>query len=532
MTTMVLPLLPLLLLASGMAPAGLDDKGVFSQLDPQVSVAVPAWAARTQTALALDRKQGMVTLLFDGEPVAAFPIHPSCADDRLDCLGLRESDRDALKGVFAPAPPATAFVAPAFSDSDGDGIADSVDILLGAKKTVLLHSEYRETAPKLAYPGGDVPPEVGVCTDVIVRALRNAGFDLQKLVFEDAGRAPKAYPGIRGRNTHLDHRRVRNLAVYFQRHWRPIHRIEDLLPGDVILLDTFPNKPGPDHIGIVSDTLGRSRLPLIINAWTNGYRTEEMDLLPSIPMTIAYRAPASRPGKSADVQGLVLPSGARQMVLVVTEDWQSPTGSLSTWEKGEKGWRRRSSPKPVSVGATGLGWGRGLHPENAGTLLGGPHKQEGDNRAPAGLFRLSSATGYAASAPAGSKLPYQQAGERLRCVDDPSSPDYNQLRRLVPGRSPGWTSDEAMKRGDDQYRLTIVVEHNRAPAKPGAGSCIFLHAWPAPGIPSPGCTMMAFSDVKDLVTWLDPRAEPVLVQLPKAIVEKVAAAWGLPGENW
>jgi hypothetical protein len=102
--------------------------------------------------------------------------------------------------------------------------------------------------------------------------LRNAGLDLQPLVFEDAGRAPKAYPGIKCRNTNIDHRRVRNLAVYFQRHWRPIHRVEDLLPGDVILLDTFPSRPGPDHIGIVSDTLGRSRLPLIINAWTNDYR--------------------------------------------------------------------------------------------------------------------------------------------------------------------------------------------------------------------------------------------------------------------
>lgn len=528
-TTMALPLLPLLLLASAMVPAALDDTGVFSRLDPQVSIAVPTWAARAQSSLAVNRKQGILTLLFDGEPVAAFPIHASCADDRLECLGLREPDREAVNKLLAQPSTSAAFVAREFTDSDGDGIADSVDVLLGAKKTVLLHSEYRETAPRLAYPGGDVPPEVGVCTDVIVRALRNAGLDLQQLVFEDAGRAPKAYPGIRARNTHLDHRRVRNLAVYFQRHWRPIRRVEDLLPGDVILLDTFPSRPGPDHIGIVSDTLGRSRLPLIINAWTNGFRTEEMDLLPSIPMTIAYRAPASHSGKTGQASTLVLPPATRQLVLVVSEDWQSPKARLSTWERGEKEWRRRSLPKPVTVGAAGLGWGRGLHPENAGHLLGGPHKQEGDNRAPAGLFRLSAATGYAAAAPDGSKLPYQQASEQLRCVDDPSSPEYNQLRRLAPGKA-RWASDEAMKRSDEQYRLTIAVDHNRAPVVAGAGSCIFLHAWPAPGVPSPGCTMMAFADVKDLLTWLDPRAQPVLVQLPKAIAEKAAAVWGLSGE--
>jgi uncharacterized protein YijF (DUF1287 family) len=523
---MALPILSLLLFASGTVPAALGDVGVFSRLDPQVSIAVPTWAARGQSTLAVDRKHGILTLLFDGEPVAAFPIRPSCAEDRLECLGLRDSDRETVNRNMAQASSGAAFVAPEFTDSDGEGIADSLDILLGAKKAVLLHSEYRETAPKLAYPGGDVPPEVGVCTDVIVRALRNAGLDLQQLVFEDAGRAPKAYPGIRGRNTHLDHRRVRNLAVYFQRHWRPIRKVEELLPGDVILLDTFPSRPGPDHIGIVSDTLGRSRLPLIINAWTNGYRTEEMDLLPSIPMTIAYRAPPSRPAKISD---LVLPPATQQLVLVVTEDWQSPQARLSTWERGEKGWRRRSHPKPVTVGAAGLGWGRGLHPENTGPLLGGPQKQEGDNRAPAGLFRLSTATGYAASAPAGSQLPYQQATEQLRCVDDPSSPEYNQLRRLAPGKA-RWASDEAMKRSDDQYRLTIVVDHNRAPVMAGAGSCIFLHAWPAPGIPSPGCTMMAFPDVKDLLTWLDPRLQPLLVQLPKAIAEKAAASWGLLGE--
>jgi hypothetical protein len=61
-------------------------------------------------------------------------------------------------------------------------------------------------------------------------------------------------------------------------------------------------------------------------------------------------------------------------------------------------------------------------------------------------------------------------------------------------------------------------------------SCIFLHAWPAPGLPSPGCTMMSLTDVRALLTWLDPRAEPVLVQLPRSIADKAAAAWGLPGE--
>jgi uncharacterized protein YijF (DUF1287 family)/L,D-peptidoglycan transpeptidase YkuD (ErfK/YbiS/YcfS/YnhG family) len=526
-----------LLMTPSALPAGLADRGVFSTLDAQAAIALPAWAPRQHATLTLDRKHGVLTVLLDGEPVKAYPVAPTCGESRLPCLGLREGDQAELRSVFGRGGPSpSAFVAAELADGDGDGIADSVDILLGAKKTVLLHSAYKETAPKLAFPGGDVPQDIGVCTDVIVRALRNAGIDLQKQIFEDAGRAPKAYPAIRQRNPNLDHRRVRNLAVYLKRHWRPIERLEDLLPGDVVLLDTFPSKPGPDHIGIVSDTLGPARLPLVINAWTNGFFTEEMDLLPSIPMTIAYRAPASHGMQAAlaataarKTAGLALPPSTRQLVLVVTEGWRDATGKLSLWEKDQERWRRRTPPKSVTVGGAGLGWGRGLHAD-AAAALGGPRKREGDARAPAGIFGLSSATGYAPRPPAGTKLPYQQATDQLRCVDDPASPDYNQLRTLSPGQRPSWASDEGMKRDDEQYRLTIFVEHNRQPVLPGAGSCILLHVWPAPGVPSPGCTMMSLADVRELLTSLDPRAHPVLVQLPRAIAEQAARAWNLPGE--
>src|SRR5688572_24446508 len=68
-------------------------------------------------------------------------------------------------------------------DTDRDGIPDPVDILLGAKKVALDGGLYRETAPALRFPGGDVPRDQGVCTDVVIRALRNAGIDLQESVY-------------------------------------------------------------------------------------------------------------------------------------------------------------------------------------------------------------------------------------------------------------------------------------------------------------------------------------------------------------
>jgi uncharacterized protein YijF (DUF1287 family) len=180
-------------------------------------------------------------------------------------------------------------------DQDLDGVPDQLDGLLGAKKTLLLRSPYIDTYRDLPYPGGDVPRNEGVCTDVIVRALRNAGYDLQRLVYEDAQRAPKSYPGIIKRDKNIDHRRVRNLLVYFKRHFTSLDanassQTSLFLPGDIVLFNTYGNA-FPDHIGIVSNTLGPSGLPLVINSWTVGYVTAEMDLLANVPTTHRFRFP-------------------------------------------------------------------------------------------------------------------------------------------------------------------------------------------------------------------------------------------------
>ena len=156
---MVIETVPFLfLILSTVSPAGLSEKGVFSSLDGEVALTLPAWASRQHLALATDRGHRVLTVIFDQEPVKSYPIAPACAADSLECLGLREADRKEVEKLITGAGAAT-FTPPDFADTDGDGIADSVDILLGAKKTVLLHSAYKSTAPKLAYPGGDVPAD-------------------------------------------------------------------------------------------------------------------------------------------------------------------------------------------------------------------------------------------------------------------------------------------------------------------------------------------------------------------------------------
>ncbi len=180
-----------------------------------------------------------------------------------------------------------------YGDRDRDGIPDQIDGLLGAKKTVINGSKYDGKYVHIPKRGGDVPREIGVCTDVIVRALRNAGLDLQVEVQADRERRPAAYPRMAARqNPSIDHRRVKNLAPWFARHWlaRSIDDFDDYLPGDVILMDTLPAE-GPDHIGIISDRLGDSGRPLVINNWTVGCTTAEMDLLGWVTVTHRYRWP-------------------------------------------------------------------------------------------------------------------------------------------------------------------------------------------------------------------------------------------------
>jgi uncharacterized protein YijF (DUF1287 family) len=194
-------------------------------------------------------------------------------------------------------------------DADRDGIPDAVDILLGAKKVALDGSVYRETAPRLPYPNGDVPRQDGVCTDVVIRALRNAGFDLQRAVYEDAGRAPWAYPRIgRRRNPSIDHRRVKNLIRYFDRHWRRLPVGATLQPGDVLFLNAIPSVPDPDHVGIASDRRNPQGLPWVIHNWS---RAADMDLLPAVPLVAAFRAPSPRRGIQSGAWGAGgFPAGA------------------------------------------------------------------------------------------------------------------------------------------------------------------------------------------------------------------------------
>lgn len=144
---------------------------------------------------------------------------------------------------------------------------------------------------RIPYPGGDVPSGIGVCTDVVIRAYRAAGVDLQQRVHEDMKRAFAAYPklwGLARPDANIDHRRVPNLQTYFRRRGvevRVTSNPRDYVAGDLVTWMLPGNLP---HIGFVIDRrTADGRRPLIVHNIGNGPEVE--DMLMSFPITGHYR---------------------------------------------------------------------------------------------------------------------------------------------------------------------------------------------------------------------------------------------------
>ena len=157
---------------------------------------------------------------------------------------------------------------------------------------------YDASYVKIAYPGGDVAKDRGVCTDVIVRALRAVGHDLQKLMHEDMKRNFSLYPsrkkwGLTRTDRNIDHRRVPNQMVFFRRFGKELTRevssktLAQWQAGDIVCWD-LTGKGGPPHTGIVSDQKNERGVPLVIHN-LGGCREE--DALTAWKITGHFRYP-------------------------------------------------------------------------------------------------------------------------------------------------------------------------------------------------------------------------------------------------
>ena len=164
-------------------------------------------------------------------------------------------------------------------------------IVRAARSQIGKTTSYDPSYVGLSYPGGDVPLEKGVCTDVVIRALRGAvNLDLQKLVHEDMKIEFAAYPDIWGLtkpDPNIDHRRVPNLKTYFNRRGfsLPVTRLaDDYLGGDLVTCIVGRNLA---HIMIVSDKKASDGVPFVIHNIGSG--TKEEDRLFEFPITGHYR---------------------------------------------------------------------------------------------------------------------------------------------------------------------------------------------------------------------------------------------------
>jgi uncharacterized protein YijF (DUF1287 family) len=507
---------------------GVEDRGIFSDLDGRLQLALPAQLDPSQVHALYDAARGLLVLYEGTWPIKVYPVREhsrSVLELGSQRLGLRAGDHAELSPLLNSSnvhvlSPNTA---PPPGDRDGDGIPDPLDVLLGAHKTALNGDRYDGRYELIAYPLGDVPRNIGVCTDVVIRALRNAGIDLQQAVHEDIRKAPKAYPSVSRPNPNIDHRRVKSLLPYFQRHLEAHaaapNASDPYRPGDIVFMDTFPNRSGAEHIGIVSDQQNTAGVALIINNWTDGTVTTAMDLLGMVPVTHRFRVPP--PVREVGP----IPAQVSQLVVVLSNGFEDWHARLQRYERRPaEPFRSVGAPLSAVLGKAGYGWGNGLHGRGVPAGRRGPIKHEGDLRSPAGVFGLGTVHGYAAS-PGTLRLPYRHATLDQRCVDDPASPYYNQVVSMAE-TGERWRSAEIMRRDDDLYELALDIEHNRSPVRPGDGSCIFAHVWAGSDLPVSGCTALAKSDLRSLLEWLKPNA--AWVALPEPEYRALRSEWGLP----
>lgn len=164
-------------------------------------------------------------------------------------------------------------------------------IIIAARSQIGKTLHYDPAYVKLDYPNGDIPIQNGVCTDVIIRALRNSlKIDLQKTVHEDMNSNFSKYPkiwGLKRTDKNIDHRRVPNLQTYFKRKgWelKVSEKASDYKPGDIVTAMYPGNRP---HILIVSDVLDNEGNPKVIH--NSGGGTKENAMLFSFPITGLYR---------------------------------------------------------------------------------------------------------------------------------------------------------------------------------------------------------------------------------------------------
>lgn len=173
------------------------------------------------------------------------------------------------------------------------GLASADELVAAALERTQHQVRYDGSYHRIPYPMGDVPADIGVCTDVVIRSYRALGLDLQALVHQDIKAHFSQYPskriwGLSKPDSNIDHRRVPNLQTFFSRHGEQLKvsdKGEDYQPGDLVTWTVTGHRP---HIGIVTDKRSEDgKRPLIVHNLGQGPVLE--DMLFDYPITGRFR---------------------------------------------------------------------------------------------------------------------------------------------------------------------------------------------------------------------------------------------------
>lgn len=196
----------------------------------------------------------------------------------------------APPGITTPATPP----APNPLDPIPNARTAAEKIVNAAKAEARRQVRYDPSYYRIPYPGGDVPADRGACTDVVIRSLRAAGYDLQKLMHQDMAAHWSAYPhtyGLGRPDANIDHRRVPNQMVFMRRHATALpmgttgKALASWKPGDIVYWRLLT---GQGHCGIISNVTGATGLPMAIH---NVGITAQEDCLTSWKIIGHYRYP-------------------------------------------------------------------------------------------------------------------------------------------------------------------------------------------------------------------------------------------------
>lgn len=227
-----------------------------------------------------------------------------------------------------------------------------------------------------------------------------------------------------------------------------------------------------------------------------------------------------------------MPGGSTQAIIGVSDDWDSSHVTLTMVEKNKAGkWQRVLGPFPGRLGRNGSVWGLGQHKNPRGATT----KKEGDERSPAGIFRLGGLwVTHSTPVQHDPAIPYVKVGPNDLWISDPRLPHlYNQHLRLDHPATTAWEKHEQMRQTDYPHSIKLLVHHNtpESVGKPivGAGSSIFFHIWRRDGAaPTAGCTSMSEENLRALIARLKPGCQPVYILLPRSEYIRLRKSWHLP----